>query len=84
MDFIGTLESASHTAVFFLFDTRELQANLDSALAWPLLTHERTIWQSRTQKIDYFLSCSNSRYRLSETEIAVPANGSLRLQVHRR
>src|SRR3546814_4489583 len=84
MDFNGTFESASQTATFFLFNTDHLQASLDSALAWPLLTHEKTVWRSRQEQVDYFLSCRNNRYSLPETTVVIPSNGCLCLQVYRR
>jgi hypothetical protein len=83
MDFNGTLESAGQTATFFLFNVRELQTHLDRAMAWPLFTHEKTVWQSRSEQVSYFLSCCNSQYSLPETDLPIPTDGLLHLQVHR-
>ena len=84
MDFNGTLESAPQTAAFFLFNVRDFKANLKTVLAWPLLTHEKTVWASRAEKVEYFLSCRNAKYLLPETELEVPLDGPLQLQVSRR
>jgi hypothetical protein len=84
MDFNGTLESASQSATFFLFNVRDLQTNLKIALAWPLLTYEKTVWRSRREQVDYFLSCRNDQYSLPETDVPIPRNGQVHLRVHRR
>jgi hypothetical protein len=84
MDFNGSIESAAQAVTFFLFDVRDFKANLKTALAWPLLAHEKTIWASRTEKAEYLLSCRNAQYRLPETTLEIPQDGLLQLQVSRR
>jgi hypothetical protein len=84
MDFNGTLESAPQTATFFLFNVRDFKTNLKAVLAWPLLAHEKTVWASRAEKVEYLLSCRNSKYLLPETVLEIPQDGLLELQVSRR
>ena len=84
MDFNGSIESAAQAVTFFLFDVRDFKANLKTALAWPLLAHEKTTWASRTEKAEYLLSCRNAKYRLPETTLEIPQDGLLQLQVSRR
>ena len=81
MDFNGTLETASQEVVFYLFDVETLQANLSMALAWPLLAYEKSVWTSRQEKVDYFLSCRNQQYNFDASAQTVPLTGRLRLEV---
>ena len=83
MDFNGTLESASQVVTFFLFNVSKLQESLSIALAWPLLTHEKTVWSSRQEQVNYFLACDNTRYSLPEAEVVLPSDGRLSLRVYR-
>ena len=84
MDFNGTLESASQTVTLFLFNAGDPHAFLANALAWPLLKHEQTVWASRQDWADYFLSCHNNQCSLPETTTAIPLDGPLRVEVYRR
>ena len=81
MDYNGNLEVASQTVVLFLFDVGALKKNLANSLAWPLLPHEKTMWSSRQEKVDYLLSCRNEQYRFSESSFVVSAEGELSVEV---
>ena len=84
MDFNGTLESAAQEVTFFLFNSPALEQDPSYALAWPLLTHEKTVWHSRAEKVSYFVNSCNSRYNLPEAAVKIPVDGLVRLQVQRR
>jgi hypothetical protein len=81
MDFNGTLESAPQDVTLFLCDVAAIRSNRRVLMAWPLLTHERELWTSRQQKIDYFLSCANERYSFLESSVLIPDDGKLRVEV---
>jgi hypothetical protein len=81
MDHSGGLEDASQRVEFFLFDTEVMRRNLSVVSKWPLLPYESTVWNSRQEAVDYYLSCRNAQFRLGETSLVIPRDGEVSLQV---
>jgi hypothetical protein len=59
MDHVGTPESADSRALVSLYDPSWSIANRESALAWPLLKHERSKWSSREEEYQSRVSSRN-------------------------
>ncbi|MEW6515747.1 MAG: hypothetical protein AB1439_02415 [candidate division FCPU426 bacterium] len=59
MDYNGTIESAKNTVEISLVDTDKLMKNKKEFLTWPLLTHEKKIWKTRKEELEYRLSSRN-------------------------
>ena len=84
MDYNGTVETAGDLVGIELFDPRPMAKGREQALQWPLFKHERTIWKSRQEKIDYFLSCQNQEFYFFEQSAHIPSEGAIRLIVGRK
>lgn len=84
MDYNGTLENADQSVDLFLPDVRLIRSGQRAFLVWPLLTHEKTAWASRQEKLDYFLSSANEHYSLKEFSAAIPSDGRLQVQISAR
>jgi hypothetical protein len=65
MDHSGTPESADSVVQVALYDPSWSIQNPKLALAWPLLTHERTKWSSRDEQYRYRVSTRNSELIVS-------------------
>jgi hypothetical protein len=84
MDYNGTVETAGDLVGILLFDPRPLTKHRAEILRWPLFKHERTVWRSRQERIDYFLSCRNREFYFFEESVRIPANGMIGLTVGRK
>ncbi|HUR83547.1 MAG TPA: hypothetical protein VM733_22515 [Thermoanaerobaculia bacterium] len=62
MDHEGTLDTADPVVSFGLYNATWSIENRDAALAWPLLTHERTRWFSREEQYFYRTSTRNKDF----------------------
>jgi hypothetical protein len=76
MDYNGDVSGASPIVELSLFDVAWSRENRDLALAWPLLRHERSKWQSRAQEYEYRISCRNADF------IAAPVSANLSESSH--
>ena len=81
MDYSGNLESASQRVVFYLFDPELMRKSLSVVAAWPLLPHEASVWRSRQEAIDYYLSSRNEQFDFVETPVVLPQTGEIPLEV---
>jgi hypothetical protein len=84
MDYNGTVETAGDLVGIMLFDPRPMIKHREELLHWPLLKHERTVWGSRRERMDYFLSCRNREFYFFEESVRIPEDGVIRLTVGRR
>jgi hypothetical protein len=80
----GNPLTALQDVVISLFAVEELRRNMSSALVWPLMPHEATVWQSRQAKVDYLLSAENANYTCHEATLPPWFDGKLELRVERR
>lgn len=60
MDYNGTIENAENTVEINLINTSKLIKNKKELLSWPLLPHEKKIWKTRSEELEYRLSNRNS------------------------
>ena len=84
MDYNGTVETAGDLVGIELFDPRQMEKESGQLSHWPLLKHERTVWKSRQEMIDYFLSCRNGEFYFFEQSARIPSEGAIRLTVGRK
>ncbi|HEX7190120.1 MAG TPA: hypothetical protein VF381_00985 [Thermoanaerobaculia bacterium] len=84
MDHSGTPESADSTVRVALYDPSWSLANRDAALAWPLLTHERTKWSSRDEQYRYRTSSRNLEFLASPITVDLARTNDVVLPVERK
>lgn len=84
MDYKGSIETAPQAVYVELFDPRQMAKEREMLLHWPLLKHERTVWQSREEVIDYHLSCRNPEFFFFAESVRVPEDGRITLTVGRK
>lgn len=84
MDYNGSIESAADTVCIELFDVQRMLAQQESLSLWPLLPHERQIWRSRREFMEYFLSSRNREFCFSEQLAQIPEDGIISLTVERK
>lgn len=84
MDYNGTVETAGDSVGIKLFDPQLLLKQRDNILRWPLSKHERTVWESRQEKVDYFVSCHNPEFYFFEESVRIPLDGVILLTVGRK
>jgi hypothetical protein len=84
MDYNGSIETAGDTVGIELFDPRPMLERRQELSRWPLLKHERKVWRSRGEFMDYFLSCSNQEFYFFEQSAHIPQNGVIHLTVGRK
>jgi hypothetical protein len=83
MDHSGTIQEASQETVFYLFAPEAMRRNIGLISAWGLLPHEATIWRTRRDVTEYFLSCRNEQFSCSDTARVIPVTGEVSLTVRR-
>jgi len=81
MDYAGTPESAAPTVDVSLFDPSWLIENRSLAMAWPLLTHEKTKWKSKNEQYRYKASCRNPEYQSGPVVADLSRTNEIVLQV---
>jgi hypothetical protein len=69
MDHDGSPETAESLVRVGLYDPWWSIENADAALAWPLLTHERTKWSSRKEQYRYRTSTRNTDFAASPIDV---------------
>jgi hypothetical protein len=84
MDFNGSVESASDVVVFELYDSRLMKEDKGKVSRWPLSKYEKTVWHSRKEFMDYFISCSNPEFEFEKQSIRIPVDGAISLTVNRK
>jgi hypothetical protein len=84
MDYNGSVETASDLVGINLFDSKSISKNRESLSHWPLSDYEKTVWKSRQEKIEYFLSCRNEDFFFCEESVRIPQDGVIRLTVGRK
>jgi hypothetical protein len=84
MDHSGTPETANPRVRVGLYDPRWSKQNPDAALAWPLLTHERTKWPSREAQYRYRTSSRNEEFVVSPIEADLEKTNEIVLPITRR
>jgi hypothetical protein len=84
MDYNGSVETAVDTVGIELFDAQRMAAQQETLSHWPLLKHERKVWRSRREFIDYFLSCRNREFYFFEQSAPIPEGGTIQLTVGRK
>ena len=84
MDHDGTPEAATSLVRVALYDPRWSIENADAALAWPLLTHERTKWSSRDEQYRYRTSTRNTKFLASPVDVDLEKTNDIALPVKRR
>lgn len=83
MDHSGTLEEASPLVRVRLYDPTWSVANPCTALAWPLMKHERTIWSTREEGRRYRISSRNAEFVASVIEVDVEKTSNIVLTLER-
>lgn len=84
MDHNGTPESADSTVRVGIYDPSWSMENRDAALAWPLLSHERTKWSSRDEQYRYRTSSRNPEFLVSPIMVDLERSSDIVLQVQRK
>jgi len=84
MDYNGTVETAGDVFGVELYDPRQMEKQKETLSHWPLLKHERKLWKSRQEFIEYFLSCRNREFYFFEQSARIPTDGVIHLTVGRR
>lgn len=69
MDYNGTIENAENTVELSLINTRKLIKNKKELLSWPLLPHEKKIWKTRSEELEYRLSNRNHIFNAKAIKI---------------
>jgi hypothetical protein len=84
MDHSGTPESADSTVRVGIYDPSWSLENRDAALAWPLLTHERSKWSSRDEQYRYRTSSRNLEFIASPIMVDLERSSDIVLPVQRK
>ena len=84
MDHDGTLETAEPVVRVGLYDPSWSQQHREAALAWPLLTHERTKWPTREDQYGYRTSARNTAYVATPVLVNIEVTSEIVLPVFRR
>jgi hypothetical protein len=84
MDYNGSVEVASDVVTLQLYDTRLMIKGRKQSLRWPLSKYERTVWKSRQEYVDYFLSCRNLEFEFEKQTVRIPADGAIHLTVTKK
>ena len=84
MDYNGTVETAGDLVGIELFDPRPMAKGREDLSHWPLFKHERTVWKSRHDMVDYFLSCRNQEFYFFEQSARIPQDGAIQLTVGKK
>ena len=84
MDHTGTPETADSLVRVGLYDPQWSISNPDAALAWPLLTHERTKWSSREEQYRYRTSSRNAEFVAPPIDVDLEKTNDIVLPVERR
>jgi len=81
MDYDGTPESANPIVEISLFDSKWLEENKETALSWPLLKHEKLIWNSRQELYDYLISNSNRKFHCDTVSVDLQRASQIELVI---
>lgn len=81
MDYSGTVADASPLVRMRLFDVSGLKANRENALRWPLLSHERTKWGTRSEAFEYMASSSNPGYLMEPLSVDLERHAEVSIVV---
>jgi hypothetical protein len=81
MDHSGTIEQAFQQVQVSLFDVASFRSSVKLQLAWPLLKHEATVWNSRQQHVDYLLSCKNEEFVFPQCTKEIPSDPDATLEL---
>jgi hypothetical protein len=84
MDHDGTPDTAGSVVRVELYDPRWSLEHREAALAWPLLTHERTKWRSREEQYRYRTSSRNLEFVASPVEVNLDTATEIVLPLKRR
>ena len=84
MDHSGTPEDAQSIVRVGLYDPSWSLENRDRAMAWPLLTHERTKWPSRDEEYRYRTSSRNSEFLVLPMTVDLENNDRSGLHLKRK
>lgn len=84
MDHAGTLKNANPDVAVSLYDPSWSIANRDLALAWPLLTHERTKWASREEEYQSRISSRNTDFVATPVTVNLHQTNKIVLPVTKR
>lgn len=84
MDYNGSIEAASDIVNLELYDPRLLVKAKEQISLWPLSKYEKSVWKSRQEMLDYFLSCRNQEFYFFEESVHVPPDGLIRATVGKR
>jgi hypothetical protein len=84
MECHASLELARDVVGIELFDPQPMMERREMLLSYPQGEHERTVWRSREDFIDYYLSCRNREFYLFEHSACIPQDGLIRLTVQNR
>jgi hypothetical protein len=84
MDYNGTVDTAIPTVTVRLLEKNRIEQNLHVLRAWPLLKNERKWWNSREEKLQYWLSCRNDRMSMQPTSWQIENSFDIELEVRAR
>ncbi|HEV7767315.1 MAG TPA: hypothetical protein VGQ76_20100 [Thermoanaerobaculia bacterium] len=84
MDHDGTPETADCLVRVGLYNPQWSIENPDTALAWPLLTHEHTKWSSREEQYLYRTSTRNIEFVVSSIDVDLERTNNIILPVKRK
>lgn len=84
MDYNGSVETASDIVTFELYDQGLMERGQSQISRWPLSKHERTLWKSRKQFIEYLLSARNREFDCDRQLMRIPQDGVIHLTVSNR
>jgi hypothetical protein len=84
MDHSGTPEDAQSIVRVGLYDPSWSLENRDEAMAWPLLTHQRTKWSSREEQYRYRTSSRNCEFLVSPMMVDLESTADIVLPLKRK
>jgi hypothetical protein len=84
MDYNGTVEMAGNLVGIDLFDSRPMMKLRKQLSHGPLPRHQQTMWRSRQERMDYFLSSRNSEFYFFKGSVFIPEDGLIHLTVGRK
>ena len=79
MDYDGSIEMASDAVNLELYAPQLMAKAREQISLWPLSKNEKTIWNSRQEMIDYFLSCRNQEFYFLAETVRIPPDGLIRI-----
>jgi hypothetical protein len=84
MDYNGSIQTANPSIEVSLFDPTWMLNNKKLYMAWPLLKNEKPNWNSREEKYNYMVSCTNLEFKMKPFIIDIEKSTTIFIDVKQR